>query len=315
MVIERGAASSAPRLRDAALVGRFARDPARWYDSLVMRRDEGATLVTRAIEFGRGSASEGQPPVPASGADWTAWRRWWDAGGGDHSGSFRALRFYEARTGRDPIAELAAAWPPEGDPARVALGEILRAAHAIPPPTADEVRTGVLSGDSVQVRRAAGQIQWGAGERVDADSVASVLVPLLDSIFADGSFPWPVVAGAPAEPSLQDGYATSSHGVGGIPTFLLEANIPNSIRANPPPDVTVITREVWQARDLRAGGHLFEFTRPRRWGPFLSLAWEWTALSMRTPDEAPKGYAGGATLILVQTDDGWRVVSLASWIT
>ncbi len=300
LMIERGAASSEPRLRDAALVGRFAWNPARWFDSLVVRQEEGATLVAEAIRYGRGVARKGAPAVPPAGADWTAWRSWWNGGGRDRRQILRALRLYAARTGRDPMAELVAGWPPADDSARVVLEEILRAADAIPARTADELRADVLSGDEARVRSARWEIRrrMGEGEVVDPQSVVAVLVPLVDSIFAGGAYPWPAIPGAQ---SLQ-GIATSSHGVEEVPRFLLSANLPQAVLDAPLAGVTVVTPEEWQARDLRAGGHIFDFRAPMRWGPFLALSWRWTAYLHRAADEAPKGYSGGGSLILVQTE-------------
>jgi hypothetical protein len=35
----------------------------------------------------------------------------------------------------------------------------------------------------------------------------------------------------------------------------------------------------------------------------------------RAPDEAPAGYAGGGSLTLVETDEGWVVVGRGAWIS
>jgi hypothetical protein len=305
-----------PRVRDAALVGAFARDPARWYDSLLARQAGGARLVDRAVRLARGAPREGVPPVPEADAGWEAWREWWDGGRrGDHRA---ALRVYTARTGRDPVAELAARWPPEDDSARVVLGEILRALDAIPERTAEELRAEILSGEEGRIRRAQRELGLvhSRGDDVDPEVVADLLAPLVDSILARGDAPWPLVPGLPrGEGPILHSPATSSHGIRGLSTFLLTENLPAAVLENLLEGVTSMATGEWESRDRRLGGHAFRFFPVKRWGSFLQVTWDWTVYEPRTPDEAPRGYAGGGHLQLLDTGEGWVVVGRGSWIT
>lgn len=52
-----------------------------------------------------------------------------------------------------------------------------------------------------------------------------------------------------------------------------------------------------------------------QWGDFVSIGWSWTALQRRAANEAPSGYAGGTTLMLLRTPQGWLIVASSSWIT
>ncbi|MBR9990567.1 MAG: hypothetical protein KFH98_12475 [Gemmatimonadetes bacterium] len=54
---------------------------------------------------------------------------------------------------------------------------------------------------------------------------------------------------------------------------------------------------------------------PRHSDGFASLSWNWTVRVSRAPNEAPAGYAGGGSLILLRTPDGWRVIHTDAWIT
>jgi hypothetical protein len=97
--------------------------------------------------------------------------------------------------------------------------------------------------------------------------------------------------------------------------FILTERLPASVLEALPADVQAITPEDWAARDRRAGGYLIRFHPVRRRGSFVQLAWGWTVMRRRAPDEAPAGYAGGGSLTLVETDEGWVVVGRGGWIS
>lgn len=317
--LERLDSASDPRLRDAALVGAFARDPARWYDRLAERWDAGSAVVEEAMQRARGIAVQDGPSIPGADAGWEAWRAWWGGGPRLWQAHDEALRFYSARTGRDPVAELAARWPPAHDSAQVVFGEILRDQGAIPERSAEELRAHILSGDAP--RRDAARYELPGrlreeGDDADPESVSHLLDPLVDSIFARGDAPWPAVEGvAPESGRLIHPDATSSHGVEGVPIFLLEEHLSADVLRELPPGVSSITRDAWNGRDLRAGGHLFEFRPVRRWGPFLDIRWRWTVYDRREADHVPRGFAGTGTLRLMETDEGWKVVDWGAGIT
>lgn len=314
LLLDRLDSSPDPRVRDAALVGRFAREPFRWFDRLLARWEAGATLVNAAVLLGRGVLREDGTPVP-EGTDWRAWRAWWSDGRGLSVDPGDALRIYSARTGRDPLAELVSAWPPEGDSARTVVSEVPSGLGAFPERSPAELREALLSGDEARVRLARAELRHRMhreGRPMDPGAVAELLSPLIHSIFARGGSPWPSIEG---ERWDLHSWSTTSHGLSDVPVFLITGNLPRVLLRDLPTGVSAITPEEWAARDRRVGGHAFRFTRMKRWGPFFYVSWRWTAWDRRAPGESPRGFGGGGWLHLVETADGLRVANAGAVIS
>lgn len=308
-----------PRLRDAALAGAFARDPARWFQRVQQRAAEGSLIAQRAERMGLGVAATWAAAsgagVPAAGADWRAWLDW--MGGQVRWGESHAhaLRMYHARTGRDPLDELLAQWPADSDSARLVLGAVLRGAGRLGDPTPAELATSLLTGSDAD-RAAANRQLTGLVRRLGTaadEATASALVQqLVDALASDGASPWPALEPDARPLSRAMG---GFPGVRDVPVFVLDEDVPPAVAAMLPAGLRLISRDAWQARPLREGGVLVTLNPVRSWGDFVSVGLNWTARRARAADEAPSGYAGGGELILLRTDAGWVVVHDVSWIT
>lgn len=316
--------ASEPRLRDAALVGAFARDPARWADRIRARADSGSHVVGRAVQLagGVGAPWPASPkdPVPPPGADWRAWLSWM-GGTIRFEGSHRdALLMYAALTGRDPVAELRDAWPAPSDSARLVLGAVLSGMGAGEEPTAAGLAQELLSTNPARVTLAARALNGllaREGAPPDSALAGDLLSLVLDSIMVGGESPWPAVDGLPLRPGerLLSRYSTTFHGIEGVPVFIGATSLPPGFAARVKPPLQVVDSATWAARPSRAGGVIIEVHPMRAAGDFVELAWTWTAFAARAPDESPVGYAGGGALVLLRTAEGWRVVDTRAWIT
>jgi hypothetical protein len=308
-----------PRLRDAALAGAFARDPARWHERVVARADSGSIIARNAALLGAGVAATwpaaSRSPLPVPGASWRSWLDWmggtvrWD------QAHRRALRMYTARTGRDPLQELLREWPPAEDSARLVVGTVLRGAGRLGDRSAAELREVLLAGPTAERRRAQSEVDEllrRHGTAAPDPLAVELLQPLLDPAATGGVMPWADL----------DGDFGRFRGLGldvgrdeTMPVFVLDENLPADIAAALPAGFTLISREAWAARPQRAGGVLVVVNAVLEWDGFARVQLGWTAFRRRGADEAPSGYAGGGSLTLLRTTAGWRTVSEITWIT
>lgn len=313
-----------PRLRDVALAGAFVRDPARWWDRVLARADSGSLIAANAVRLGRGVGATWpaapQTPVPEPGADWRVWLDW--LGGADRWGESHAhaLRVYAARTGRDPLDEVRTAWPPEGDSARLVIATILRGMNVLAEPTASELADLLLSGSEANVRRAQRDLVTRVRRdgRPASDSLrAALLRPLIDSIATRGDAPWPGVRDGVDRPRGRwiHRWAITFHGVDDVPVFVLDEELPRAVASALPSDFTLITPGAWDARPLRDGAALITLRPIVEWEGFVELGWSWRVFERRAPEQAPSGFAGGGSVILLRTSNGWVVVNHTAWIT
>lgn len=310
-----------PRLRDVALLASFARDPARWTGSLRSRADSGSALARRGLVLadGVGATWPAAPKtaMPETGADWRVWLAWLGGSVRFENSHRVALRYYWARTGRDPVEELRRAWPPEGDSARLVAGTILEAMDALGPPDPDSLAAAFRSGDEARIELARRRLRptlRREGAEAGPELGEALLGPLVDSLLAGAPPPWPAPeeradAGPPVFPHF------SAVPGEDLPRFVLREGLPDDVALRVPPRAEVVDSAAWAARPARAGGVLLRVMPVRAWGDFASLRWNWTVLRRRAPDEAPSGYAGGGGLMLLRTAEGWVVVATDAWIT
>lgn len=307
------------RLRDAALAGAFARDPARWYGRVRQRAAEGSTIARQAERLGRGvgatwpAASGAGVPEPSAG-----WRAWLDWMGGQvrfEESHRNALRMYSARTGRDPLQELLQQWPVVQDSARLVLEAVLRGTGRLADPAPAELAMSLATGSEADREAAVRQLRRlirEHGTPADSATQRALLQTLLEAVAADARTPWPALHDD--DRALRRAVG-GFHGVQDVPVFVLDENVPPAMATAIPAGLMLISREAWQARPLREGGVLIQLQPVRTWGDFASVGLNWSALRRRAADEAPSGYAGGGELILLRTADGWVVVTDSSWIT
>lgn len=306
------------------------------------------TYMARGIGFTTGASARAPLPEPHSG--WEEWSEWMAgmsdeargrlAGGTSVPTRFDTshrlvLRYHELRHGRDFAAEWFEALSGEAvaPEATLVFGTLLRdfAGHV---PDHEVVVRQVL--DPSPVVRALGRasvvevfrgVPRGPASRgagllpLDDPEALELLEILVAHVFEAGPEPgqertrtpgpWPTVH--PDDPG--SGVGTPEFVPGGARYLLLETVPEGEWRAWVPSGVEALTRAAWEALDPRAGKVLVSFHGPVRRGPFLMLGFDWVAHSAREPNESPAGYAGGTTVFLVRTPEGWRYVAGQGWIT
>lgn len=103
-----------PRLRDVGLVALMSMDPAHWADTVLALDGPRRPLLHDAAMLARGAGATwpaaSKAPIPPPGSDWHAWLEWMDGGNTLPRVRFEeshatAVRFQQARTGRDVVAE------------------------------------------------------------------------------------------------------------------------------------------------------------------------------------------------------------------
>lgn len=307
-----------PGLADATLVLAFARDPARWQTTLRERARAGSHIARESLPLADGVGApwpaSPQDPMPPAGADWRSWLSWMGGTVRFENTHAAALRVYAAERGRDPVDELARGWPPESDSAQLVLGTILEGMGRLER-SPEAVAQELLSGSPERIRLAQATLRrhLGRGAAHAAPEVArEILPPLIDSMLAQGEAPWPRV------PGLVFGVGRSlfsSVPQLPLPRFLIRDGLPADVVAQVRPPVLVVDSATWAARPVRAGGVVLTVDPPRAWGDFVSVRWDWTAFHPHAPDEPPSGYAGGGSVDLLRTEEGWRVVGAGLWIT
>jgi len=308
-----------PRLRDVGLVGAFSRDPGAWTDDVRSRFSEGSLVVEEAVLRADGVSasypSVESPTMPEAGADWRVWNAWLGA-------RFRpthrhALVLYEAVTGRDPLDELEADWPPASDSARAAIGEILTEMGRMAPPDLDEIARTLMVENSLLSARALDHLSPSDASPAPDSVAAELLSTLLPATLRLEDEPWRPAPSYPGEPGapIAPRTATSFHGVTDVPVFLLTDSLPESVVATRPDGIEPISQAEWDARDRRAGGVLLRLGTVRTLGPFAFLPWNWRVYRRRGPEEAPAGYSGGGYLVLLLRDGEWLAVRSSAWIT
>lgn len=309
-------ASPEPRLREVAAVWRFAQDPSQHWPEVLALQESGSLVVERAVAYGRGVGAQWAAAtglaMPDDGADWRTWLEWM-GGRVRFEGSHRtALRFFEARTGRDPLADLERRWTDlPDDSSRLIIGTILRGSDRLADPTPDEIVGDLLSGEPARIdlARRALRGRYAEADTLSPAEAAPFLRAVLDSMATRGTSPWPSIA--------DEGYTLRPgqgfHGATEVPVFVLDGDLDDGLLGGHPFSPTDST--TWADRDRREGAVLVRFRPVQRVGDLIHLDWEWSARFDRAPDETPEGYAGGEGVWLVRVGDDWRLALTSAWIT
>lgn len=314
-----------PLLRDAALVGAFARDPLAWAGAAEVRAAEGSIPALEALRMAEGVAAIGPAeegtPVPEPGEDWRAWLAWMGGRVQFNQRHRHALRLYAAATGRDPVPELAEGWPVQGDSARLVVGTILRDMRALPPRSSEELarelRTGPRELAQSAIQEVTRLLTPSRAREAEPDLVLELLPALLDSMMAGGTVPWPWLPGVPLrEGSSGPGpWGRIRPQVGSLPVILVDEGLPPGLAELLPPALRLLGPQDVQAWPRREAAAFLRLRPLRVEGPFVSLGWSWRVLEDRTADEAPRGHVRGETLHLMATEEGWRLISRVSYIS
>jgi hypothetical protein len=329
-----------PRLRDLGLVALLSTDPARWADTVLMLAGPENPLLGRAVPLVRGVGATwpaaSQLPLPSATDDWHVWLEWMDGRNPDYlklqtasqlptasragtSAGVRfeeshatAVRFFQARTGRDVVAEWRRAYDEaRSDSARLVFGAMLEGVGALRL-TESEVAEGFTSSDPARVtlaRRALlADTEWSPMD----STAAEPFVQRLLSVIVDSGPLWP--AGTADLRTSRRGSPTILHAPRGQ-IFVAPAGISSSIRAAWSPRVQFMTRAAWNARDERAAAVFYTIGPIQGWGRFVRVQLNSSERNARAGDQAPAVNASGVTYYLMSLNGDWVIVAMDAWVT
>jgi hypothetical protein len=94
----------------------------------------------------------------------------------------------------------------------------------------------------------------------------------------------------------------------------VDEDLPLGLREGLPPDLRLLDSQSVMSWPRREGAAFLRLQPLLEEGPYVRLGWRWTVLQDRAPEEAPRGHVQGATLHLMATDEGWRLVEWVSYI-
>jgi hypothetical protein len=320
-----------PRLRELGLIARLVLGPARWSDTLVALAAADSSFLWPAVQLVRGVGATwpaaSKAPLPEPGADWRAWREWMngqDPAYVSPTGSpppqgprwershETALRFYAARTGRDVIGELRRAFASaSSDTARLVFGTMLLGLREHRP-VAAEVAERILRGSREDFSLAVQEMFHLYSRATAPDSATRVLLTdqLLSAVLS-GESPWRPAALFVRPPDFKPILHTNAQ----RPAFLVADSLPAEVRARWADRIQLISAAELRSRSDHLAGLYFVPGLIRRVGPFASVHIEYDERQARAPGEAPIGYAGGLTAYLIETPEGWLLVSMQQWVT
>ena len=334
-----------PRLKEVGLVALVALEPARWGDTVLARAAAGSRFLEPAAMLVRGvgatSPASSKAPIPGPNADWQTWVEWmsgidprYAAAQAAAYASARlpqprpeprvrfgeshatAIRFFQARTGRDVIAELRRGLEAAtSDSAHLVFATMLQGLGELRL-SADEVAAHARSGDPGRIalaRRALTQMFWFEGRATVADSATAL--PLLDRLVAlvvEGAPPWRSLDGrsGPGRQGPELHAAPRRQSV-----FLLADSIPAALRDKWKARVGIVTAAEWRDRPLTEAGVLYTLSNVRRAGPFVFLGVNASERIARRQGEAPQLYAAATHYYLMEFGGDWVIVAVDAWVT
>jgi len=326
-----------PRLRQLGLVAHVMLDPKRWADTLAAQPQAPLLVAPRLLVDGVGATwpASTRSPIPAPNADWRAWGEWMNGTNpayqrwqqqlpaAIHRGQspFRfegshatAIRFTEARTGRDIVGELRQELArATSDSARAIFEYMLIGLDALDPGPEDVAahfrsRSPVRS---VVATRELALLFRGSPPRADS-ATAFLLQDRLIAMTVGGGKPWRWILPLPDSQAWR---SLPAREVANETTLLLADSLAPALRAKWSRRVAMITDEDWKKRSLRTGGTLFTLTSVTRVGPFARLGVESSGRVERRPEQAPWLYYASTTYFLMELDGEWVIVEMWSSIT
>ena len=291
MLAEQWPIAAEPRLRQLGLIAHFVLDPRGWTDTLLAHAAPSAPLLVAALPLARGGDT-----VTMSGRV-----------------NAVAIRFAEARTGRDIAGELRrklAASSSDADHARyeyilMELGEITLTVDSIVARLASRLPARCQLG-LTQVER----LFHDSPPRADPVTAEALQDQLIAMSLAGGR-PWRFheclpetarMARPPREAAVEK-------------DLLLADSLTPALRAKWGARLRLITGDDWTRRSEREGGTLFVLSGVDRIGPFVRLRIDSRGRLPRRPDQTPWLYAAGTTYYLMQVNGDWVIVGVRSWIT
>jgi hypothetical protein len=320
------------RLRDLGLIAAFAMDPVRWEAALRERAADGSVLLRPAMELlaGVGATWPVAARLPLPGAN-ASWRQWLDWMGAQHpdlpppppnmpspnplrfaQSHFVAIRFFEARTGESLTGAIRRRYlEAASDSARMVFGAMLLGVGE-PLSTADQLADALATASdadrALALRQLPGLLR--TAPRADEALTTEILGRIL-SVAIEGEQPWPQLPGTgdPARPRA------ARRITAGGPILILSDDLTAAVRERWGSQAELITRAEWEARPPRRAAVLFTPGPVARLGPFVRASINYQTREERREDESPAGFAGGFSVILMSTVEGWVVVDESFWIT
>lgn len=318
------------RLRDLALIARMTMEPKIWSDTVLVRWKAGDHFLDDAATLVRGVAASwpagSQAEIPGPDAGWRAWSNWMDNGTRElvrfEAEHTVAIRFTQARTGRDFVAEWRRTMQQSSDDTTQMVFGAMRAALGDVPDTTMIV--GHLRSTSSLLRT------LGADEVValltHSPDIASpsIEAEIQDSVLAMA------VDGAPVWPSMNG----TTQGLEGALPRNVAKNVDRAYGAPyPAPGPLVVVgdslansvRSRWAQRGIRFVSRDFDVptnesvvelyvSAVHAVGPFVRVTVNQSHLTARINGRG-ESWEGGGTVYLMRTDRGWQVVTAESWIT
>ncbi|HEX8904572.1 MAG TPA: hypothetical protein VF771_07005, partial [Longimicrobiaceae bacterium] len=318
-----------PRLRALGLITSLVLDPPRWADTVLAEARGNPAFFQGPVQLIRGVAAAGRAssraPLPPPEAGWRAWLEWmegrdptyvpyfpsdrgWHVVFGDNH--LRAMRFADALTGRGVAGEirakLAAATE---DSARLVYSAIL-AGLGERMHTPEELAARLRSPNATEREAALREVPGLFDTAAPADSAAAAeLMDRLLAVLVENAAPWPTLPGDSLLARTLRGVGESS-----LPVYIIDDSLPAAVRARWATRAHVLTAAEWGTHSPREAALIVRVTRPVQAGPFARLRISYTSHYPHRADESPAGYAGGATVTVVQLDGRWVLIRADTWV-
>jgi hypothetical protein len=308
-------------LEDLALLDRFWRDPAGEWENLESAYEaSGSPLLRLEYHLVQGATGAG----PLTEAELAArrfpalddWRAWLDRGRLPRPGQGAGpLGLWADIEGVDLVEAFAEARAvAESDSARTVFSTWLAALGEEDDVPLDSLATLIGIDDDLVRGDAVGRLTRRIGPElsVDPDRAAALLPRLVDAL----------LDGEPAGfAGLRGGVHPGRQGYHGIRDVPLIVDVDSLSTLAPEVDWSALVRgramvatdiPDWEPRD---GGVVLRFSPVQAYDRFATVTFAWTSWDARDEGQVERGYAGGQTLWLIRTTDGWRVFTASAWIT
>jgi hypothetical protein len=345
LLADRWRSAREPRLRELGLVALVTLDPTGWSDTVLAHAAAGSRFLGPVVMLVRGVGATwpaaAQAPMPSPNASWQTWADWMNAPNASYAAAraaantslglpaprpearvrfeeshAAAIRFYQARTGRNVVAELRHGLETaDSDSARLVFGTMLQGLGELRL-SADELVAHFRSGEPGRValaQRSLIEMFWRDGRAILADSATALaILDRLASQVLEGGAPWRSLDGRPTA-GRQGPELHATPGQKSI--FLLADSLPAALRDKWKDRVHVVTSAEWRDRPLTDAGVLYTLSGVRRSGPFVVVGVTSQERMARRPGEAPQLFAAGTTYYLMELNGEWVIVSTDMWVT
>jgi hypothetical protein len=341
LLAEQWSIATEPRLKTLGLIAHFVLDPKAWTDSVLARASPESALLGDALLLARGVGATwpaaSKAPIPSPGADWHAWTEWMNGKDPEYTrrqamlpplpnlkepsirfeGSHAtAIRFTQARTGRDIVGELRRQLAAATSDSALLVYEYMLVQLGEHRPTAASVAAHFRSRSAARIALGEMEVESLFGStppRADS-ATAALLMDRLIAMTVGGEKPWRLLR-APGDTAGGQQSVLPPREVSGERTLLLADSLPPAVRAKWSGRVPIITKEAWNRRSEREGGTLFTLTSVARVGAFARLGIETSGRVERRADQAPWLYYASTTYYVMELDGEWVIVGMSAWIT